>query len=468
VSSVIDPTRRRPAYRNPKVNLGGVDRRLSVHVDPLSMAEARDGEQVQLPDLAGGSVDTQHFFPTAAAPEVSNLPAPDAPATVWIDPEGLHVTDGAIFLTDYSGESVLTAAGFAGSWSEFVHAGVYNSRFSAGVVDAQETGFTGTAYSASFPYWGLSGKVGTLTLTHKLTGNEHRLEAASSTSGTQKQSIFQFVPVVAGEVYEWVLDFATTVVGTPPGTTVGPRIYLTYLARDMVTETLAEFQLVDERGGATQNRFVSTTVLGTTAGTVWVKVRIELDVTATATSERTVKLYDFSLRPFMQRSAFWVHFLDTWTAIGFKTSAVHKIENETGHLKLIPALDSVGQRRVHVGGEIVLDNGLAEDLRLVTQIISTVNANTNDWAPSGVHDAAVLQVNSFTANRTFTGLSAGADGDVLIIFNNTAWSMNFWHNDAASAAVNRFRCPGAAAFTLRSNGSVMLHYRESRWNLIAA
>lgn len=84
-------------------------------------------------------------------------------ANVFIDEQGLHIYDGALYLIDISGESVLGPSGFSGAWSGFISAGgIYNSLFTSGtlgplIVTEVGTGNTTADYEASLsaqlPYW---------------------------------------------------------------------------------------------------------------------------------------------------------------------------------------------------------------------------------------------------------------------------------------------------------------------------
>ena len=66
-------------------------------------------------EIAAGAIQTSHFEATASAPEVSN-----SDNSVVIDPDGITISGGKIFLYDYAGSSVLGAAGFGGSWVEYI------------------------------------------------------------------------------------------------------------------------------------------------------------------------------------------------------------------------------------------------------------------------------------------------------------------------------------------------------------
>jgi hypothetical protein len=100
-------------------------------------------------------------------------------------------------------------------------------------------------------------------------------------------------------------------------------------------------------------------------------------------------------------------------------------------------------------------------------IVSTVNADQNDYAPTGIHTKTLIRFDSFTANRTVTGISAGVTGEVLILINNTAFSLLLPYESASSTAANRFRNPAAGTVTVRAFGGVFLIYLNSRWSTLA-
>lgn len=99
---------------------------------------------------------------------------------------------------------------------------------------------------------------------------------------------------------------------------------------------------------------------------------------------------------------------------------------------------------------------------------ATIDADQNDYSPANLHAIGLLYLNSFTANRTFTGLNAGTEGEMLIIQNNTGFSLLLAHESASSSAGNRFRCPNATTHTIRQRGSALLVYIQGRWCVIAA
>lgn len=117
-------------------------------------------------ELAAGAITTEKFHVGARAPGVEN-----STAEVLIDEDGLTILNGQISIADYSGESVLTAAGFAGSWTDFIASGTYNGLFRAPIDITNSTAVTlvsageGADYSPSLstdlPYWIVEAVTGT-------------------------------------------------------------------------------------------------------------------------------------------------------------------------------------------------------------------------------------------------------------------------------------------------------------------
>lgn len=102
-------------------------------------------------EIAAGSITTEKFHVGAKAPGVEN-----STAEVLIDSDGLTILNGKLSLLDAAGTSVLTAAGFQGSWLTFVRTGMYNAQFGAGTLGplVYTTGIENVkAGSTELPYW---------------------------------------------------------------------------------------------------------------------------------------------------------------------------------------------------------------------------------------------------------------------------------------------------------------------------
>lgn len=109
-------------------------------------------------------------------------------------------------------------------------------------------------------------------------------------------------------------------------------------------------------------------------------------------------------------------------------------------------------------------------VHLTGSIDSAVDADQNNFSPAGLATTSVLKFTGFTANRTLTGLDASvAQLGLMLLINDTAFSLLLLHESALSTAANRFKGAGAATVTVRQRGSVLLHYNASvaRWFILA-
>jgi hypothetical protein len=114
-------------------------------------------------------------------------------------------------------------------------------------------------------------------------------------------------------------------------------------------------------------------------------------------------------------------------------------------------------------GNLALPRGLA-----LTGIISPpqITANQNDYNPSGVAAAAVLQLSS-DASRTVSGLAGGAEGRVISLINIGSQPIVLPDESTSSSAANRFAL--GANLTVAARQAAMLRYdgTAARWRLIA-
>ncbi|RJF74368.1 DUF2793 domain-containing protein [Rhodopseudomonas palustris] len=114
-------------------------------------------------------------------------------------------------------------------------------------------------------------------------------------------------------------------------------------------------------------------------------------------------------------------------------------------------------------GNLALPRGLA-----LSGVVAPpqIAANQNDYAPTGLASAAVLQLSSDAA-RSLSGLAGGSEGRVLVIVNVGSQPITLLDDSATSAAANRFALgapvpvlPRQAA-VLRYDGTAM------RWQALA-
>jgi hypothetical protein len=116
-------------------------------------------------------------------------------------------------------------------------------------------------------------------------------------------------------------------------------------------------------------------------------------------------------------------------------------------------------------GMTLLEGGL----RLGADITpASIGASQNNYAPTGVGDAAIIRQDVTAAGVSITGLATDGDGRVLIIVNLSATnSLTLPHESGASTAANRFTCPNAAGVIISPNGAATLLYdtTTARWRI---
>ncbi len=99
-----------------------------------------------------------------------------------------------------------------------------------------------------------------------------------------------------------------------------------------------------------------------------------------------------------------------------------------------------------------------------------ITAQQDNYNPTNyVTNTNILRL-STDASRIITGLTGGADGRMLAIFNVGSNNIVLQHDDGAtSTAANRFKLPGAANITLTPGQPILLYYdsTDSRWRSLA-
>ena len=106
--------------------------------------------------------------------------------------------------------------------------------------------------------------------------------------------------------------------------------------------------------------------------------------------------------------------------------------------------------------------------RFGASIDSTINANQDNFTPGSLHAVTSIRFTSFTAGRTITGIEAGSTGELIILLNNTSFSLLLPNESGSSSAANRFRTPNAATHTVRRSGAAIIVYLAGRWTVMAA
>jgi len=94
-----------------------------------------------------------------------------------------------------------------------------------------------------------------------------------------------------------------------------------------------------------------------------------------------------------------------------------------------------------------------------------VLANQNDWVPGSFNISTRVDAVP-DANRVITGLAQGFANRVVIIQNISAFTLTLNHEDAMSAAANRFQLPGAVNYVIPAERSIMLYHTGVRWRAL--
>ncbi len=92
----------------------------------------------------------------------------------------------------------------------------------------------------------------------------------------------------------------------------------------------------------------------------------------------------------------------------------------------------------------------------------------NDWTPTGLSTAGVIYVTGTVGTTTLTGLSAGADGDLLLlVIRDSGSTIAIAQESGGSLAANRFNFALTFSF---SRGGVLLRYDGTllRWTRVWA
>ncbi len=116
-----------------------------------------------------------------------------------------------------------------------------------------------------------------------------------------------------------------------------------------------------------------------------------------------------------------------------------------------------------LGGVSASAASITGTLELTGDISPTqITANQNDYNPTGLSTATVLRL-STDASRNITGISGGADGRLLALFNIGSFPVVLKTADTGSSAANRFDFD--TDVTLQPDQGIILLYdsTDSRW-----
>jgi hypothetical protein len=221
-------------------------------------------------------------------------------ATVVVDEDGLHVTDGAIFIEDGFGDSVLTASGFGGSWGDFIRSGgIYNSDFRVG--SASDIGVTevGTSNNTAdyeggttvnLPYWVVAASGGVLKVVADATAGYATAIESTATVAGQVNRFYQDIPINrAWRNYMVALREKYTIT---TGSVVR-KVFASYRDTDHAIIGSRVQEMADTlsvTGGSYSNRVTEELgSVGSIPGTA-VYIRIEVELTHTTTSAQVYRL----------------------------------------------------------------------------------------------------------------------------------------------------------------------------------
>ncbi len=121
-----------------------------------------------------------------------------------------------------------------------------------------------------------------------------------------------------------------------------------------------------------------------------------------------------------------------------------------------------------LGGVSASAASITGTLALTGDISPTqITANQNDYSPTGLSTAAVLRL-STDASRNITGITGGADGRLLTLFNIGSFPVVLKTADTGSSAANRFDFD--TDVTLQPDQGIILLYdsTDSRWRTTQA
>jgi len=127
-----------------------------------------------------------------------------------------------------------------------------------------------------------------------------------------------------------------------------------------------------------------------------------------------------------------------------------------------------------VAGALVADNnrGVFAATLAIDGVITptTIAANTNDYAPTGIATASFLRLSASTPGFSITGLTTGSSGRVVAIHNVGSFPITLTDEGAGSTAANRFALTDAANLVLQTDECVILHYdsTSTRWRAVSA
>lgn len=220
---------------------------------------------------------------------------------VLIDQSGLTVVNGALAIQDEDGNAVLTGAGFAGPWDDFIQAGgIYNNTFAKGTLGAMSAG------GNQVHYWDAAVNGNALAVSANYTnasagetGSGRRIDMALSTTSkaagdyVQVSQMVSIVNQVDSVDRPPVTVTAWGNLTVDTGTTIGQfEIRLTAYASDQATTTGAfAHGYGDWPGIAATGKMAAVASIQPDADTAYILIEVRLTRPATTLTTATVRLF---------------------------------------------------------------------------------------------------------------------------------------------------------------------------------
>lgn len=418
--------------------------------------------------ISAGAIGTSELSATAVIANVIN-----AGGTVTIDSTGIKIIDLA-------GSTVLTSAGFGGSWVGYIRTGVYNSDFGAGTLVATTAAtIVGTAsteadymasLSAKIPMWIVGEESGTGSLIRAVdtaapSGFALRWQNAETASVIQDVYMSPGVRPSVSYLSRWT-----------GGTTTTVEVFGSY--RDVNHAIIGSEETLSS-GGLVATRAVYEydgvgTVMAAVAPLNARFFRVRFRIVRTGTSDFYLggiqvdrSLPSLLIQQPMGTSPQGLEVVGTAAAL-VRLGAVHGTwDLDIGGSGVTWAVTNEQLLKL-ADGVLVMNNASLAMSSVISP--AQITATTNNYAPTDGRKSYMWRLSSDATVRSITGINSGnTHGERHLLVNlNGSTAMTLAHDSASSTAGNRFYCPNSAAFSLLPNAAVEVVYdnTSSRWRVM--
>ena len=234
---------------------------------------------------------------------------------------------------------------------------------------------------------------------------------------------------------------------------------------DVVLNSQSGFTSITGHGSSSDVSLTDATAGSSTANTALMSIASTktFNTTAAPLTEYTCKLSSSATRS-SGTNALNNTVLDVTAngSTGTNNTAIHAtatsgsgnniaLQTDAGDVKLCQTSGALA-----VGGAATFNAPITvQDFRgTVITPSALASGNTNDYAPTGLSTATVIDVDADAAGSTITGLTGGTNGRrVTFVYNSTAGELFFANESASSSAANRFNLPFASTINLSSHNS---------------